>query len=475
MPDNASRLLSPSTEDQRIAAKNFEYAHRAAVGGNFDLAIQCLRISCKLVPANLSYRQALRKAEKSKYKDNLRGSLLAPLTTFVARARLRRAMQRGDYLAALEHGEAILARSPWDKSAQLQMAEAASALDLPVVAMWVLHQAREKNVQDLEVNRALARLLEHQGHFTQAIQIWEMVRRLDPKDVEAQDKAKHLGATDTINRGKYEEVTSGAPAVASPAKKTPVPATKPPVKPKPAESGPGPVAPVTAAEYLQRAAQSTRNGDFDEARAILDQGLAATNRAIELTFAREDLEIEPLRRALTRTEEQSRAQPQDDKLTRACEELRAQINARELVWYRRKTEHDPSDGSNRFELGLRLLRAGRVEEAISELQAARSDARLQWKALLHLGHCFKARENWLLARRNFEEALRLIPEGEKAQRKDLLFHLAEGHAAAGDLERAIALALDLADQDYAYRNIGRLLEEWQGRARQGGAARATGQ
>src|SRR5207244_3754449 len=129
---------------------------------------------------------------------------------------------------------------------------------------------------------------------------------------------------------------------------------------------------------------------------------------------------------------------------------------------------------NRLELGVRLLRADRVDEAICELQAARADARLAWKAHLHLGVCFRAKRNWPLARRNFDEALRLIPEGETAQRKELLFHLAEGHAAAGDLERAIELALDLADRDYVYRNIGRLLEEWQGRARQGGALKSAG-
>jgi hypothetical protein len=52
----------------------------------------------------------------------------------------------------------------------------------------------------------------------------------------------------------------------------------------------------------------------------------------------------------------------------------------------------------------------------------------------------------------------------------VLFHLAQGHAEACVLPEAIELALELANLDYAYRNIGRLLEEWQ-TARKGMAPR----
>ena len=61
--------------------------------------------------------------------------------------------------------------------------------------------------------------------------------------------------------------------------------------------------------------------------------------------------------------------------------------------------------SHRYEVGVRLLRGGQIDEAIQELQAARGDPRLRWQSLIQLGHCFKARNNWRLAQRNFEEAL----------------------------------------------------------------------
>ena len=474
------RLSPPSNEDLRIAAGQFEYANRAMAGGNHDIAIRCLRASCKLVPASLSYRQTLRKVEKAKYKNNLRGGLLAPLTSLRARARLWSARRRKDHRKVLEHGEEILARNPWDKGAQLDMAQAAIALEMPTLAIWFLQQAREKNPKDAQINRALARLLEREGHFNQAIALWELVRKAAPRDLEAQDKAKQLAATETIARGNYKEATSGEMPALSSRKgnekepMTPVPATKKvtPVRKQAAQDealrarlDSDPSNPDT---YLQLAALYRRNSQSDKARVILEQGLDATGQAFELALALADLEIEPLRRVLVRTEDQLRAQPRDEKLLKARDELLDQINTRELDCYRLKAEHDPLDRSSRFELGVRLLRAGQVEEAIGELQAARADARLHWKALMHLGHCFEARQNWSLAMRNFEEALRLMPNGEETHRKELLFHLARTHSEAGDLPRAIELGLDLANLDFGFQGIGRLIEEWQARAPQAG-------
>jgi Tfp pilus assembly protein PilF len=118
---------------------------------------------------------------------------------------------------------------------------------------------------------------------------------------------------------------------------------------------------------------------------------------------------------------------------------------------------------NRLELGIRLLRTGRIDAAILELQAARSDPRYRWKSLLHLGHCFKQRNNWKLAQRNYEEALQDMPAAEQETRKELMFILARGAADAGDLPKAIELGCELANLDFGYRNISKLIDEWQGK------------
>src|SRR5262245_55589998 len=185
----------PTAEQRRIAASQFERANQVITTGNFDYGIQLLMTCCKLDPANLIYRQALRQTEKAKYKNNLRGSRFALLSNTAAKHRVKSALRAGEYLKVLEYGEEILARNPWDISAQMYMSAAAEALGLLDLAVWTLEQARQKNAQDLTVNRALARVYEKRGNFTQAIALWELIRKAAPTDLEAQHKAKDLAAS----------------------------------------------------------------------------------------------------------------------------------------------------------------------------------------------------------------------------------------------------------------------------------------
>ena len=201
---DVSHLPPIAPEHRRAAAGQYERANQVIATGNFDYGIQLLLSCCKLDPANLIYRQALRRTEKAKYKNNLRGSLLAGLRTWAIRTKIKASRRGRDYLKVLEHGEKVLAYNPWDTGTQMEMAEAADALGLLDLAVWSLEQTRQKSPQDLSVNRALARMYEKRGNFTQAIALWELIRRAAPADVEAQDKAMDLAACETIARGRYD-------------------------------------------------------------------------------------------------------------------------------------------------------------------------------------------------------------------------------------------------------------------------------
>ncbi len=48
----------------------FNYGNDAALKGNFDYAIAMYRQCCKIVPANLVYRQALRGIERRKFSND---------------------------------------------------------------------------------------------------------------------------------------------------------------------------------------------------------------------------------------------------------------------------------------------------------------------------------------------------------------------------------------------------------------------
>jgi tetratricopeptide (TPR) repeat protein len=468
---HSSSLAPPSAEHRRIAASQFERANQVIATGNFDYGIQLLMTCCKLDPGNLIYRQALRQTEKAKYKNNMRGSRFAALTSTTARHRIKSAIRSQQYVKALEYGEEVLTRNPWDVPTQMLMAEAADGLGLLDLAVWTLEQARQKNVKDLDLNRALARMYEKRGNFTQAIALWELIRKADPDDVEAQHKAKDLAATDTITRGRYEEVVTTARAAEGDEEGDDEEAGEDTALPPPfldrvtREANPLleriKTEPTNAGLYVQLATVYRKADQHDKAREVLQQGIAACGNNFEMSIDLAELDLEPFRRNLVLTEDKLKKDPNNDELRKIRVRLLKEINTRELDLYRQKSNRFPTEMGHRFELGVRLLRASQVDEAIRELQQTRADPRHHWRSLLYLGYCFKARNNWRLAQRNFEDALQNLPPGEDSLKKELLFQLAQGSADAGDLARAVELAYELANLDFGYRDIGKLLDEWQ--------------
>jgi tetratricopeptide (TPR) repeat protein len=431
------------------------------------------------------YRQTLRKTQKDRFGNNLRGSRLAFLTTPRWKARVKSARRSGDYLKVLEHAEQVLCRNPWDMGTQLDMAEAFDALGLIDLAVFTLDQARQKYPKDATLNRALARLFEKRGDFQKAIVLWQLVKEKHPTDVEAAHKAKDLAASETIHKGQYVEAAAGT-------KESPVLSrieARAVEKQDRLSRDADPLLrrieadPTEPALYVQLAGVYRRHNQPDRARAVLMQGLGPTGNAFQLQLSLMELDLAPVRRNLelvearlqrlkdkspSNGEETAKGVEIDEELSeRELQHLRTklvkEINAREIDIFRVKADRFPADLVHRIELGTRLLKADLVEEAIAELQQAKKDEKLKWKAAMLLGMCFKRRNNWRLAQRNFEDALAAVPVTDESARKELLYQLASGCAENGDLPRAVDLGHELANLDFSFKNIGKLLDEWNDR------------
>jgi tetratricopeptide (TPR) repeat protein len=476
-----------SAEARQIAAERFERANQVAASGNFDYAIQLLLTCCKIDPSNFLFRQTLRRTQKAKYNNNLRGSRLAFLTTMRSRAKLKAAKRMRDYWRVLELGEQILSRNPWDTGVQMDMAEAADAVGLLDHAIFFLDQARQKDPNDATLNRALARLFEKRGNFTHAIGLWQRVKEKVPSDVEAAHKAKDLAASATIARGGYLDGSAERPllpatgvgAKALPRggdEQSPVPETGDRVSreaaPLLARLDSNPTDPHL---YLQLANVYRRGNQPDRARAALEQGLGPTGddfrlrielMEMDLDIYRKNLEVADRRLAKAEAGDDDGRHSPDD-IRRIRNKLIKEITSREIELTRLRADRFPQDLSYRLELGMKLAQADQIDEAIVELQQARKEPKLLYKAATQLGICFKRRNNWRLAQRNFEEALTQVSPTDEEGRKEILYHLASGLAEAGELQRAIDLGHDLANIDYGYRDIGRQLDEWQQRLDEG--------
>src|SRR4051812_29637018 len=101
---HAPLVPAPSADQKRIALDSFKRANEAVQSGNFDYAINLLLTCCKIDPANFAFRQALRKTQKDKFGNNMRGSRFSFLSTSRSKAHMKAAKAGRDYLRVLEYG-----------------------------------------------------------------------------------------------------------------------------------------------------------------------------------------------------------------------------------------------------------------------------------------------------------------------------------------------------------------------------------
>lgn len=480
-------IPAPNLDQMRVASANFVKARQMIEAGNFDYAITLLKTCCKVDPLNVDYRVTLRKSQKSKYKNNLKGSTFSFFTASKFKAKIKAAKAGRDYARVLEYGEEVLSKNPWDMSASMDMAEAFEALGQLRMAQFMLDQLLEKYQKNSTLNRALARLYEKGEDFKRAAVLWERVLEANKNDVEAQHKANDLAAKHTIKIG-YDKVVSGHaagspgeagisgskthPAVGAVAAETPadkLARDEAPIR-KRLEADP-----TEPALYVQLAALYRKYGDVERAKAVLQQGLGPTGNHFKVQIELLELELAPVRKNLDTADaklKKLKAGDADDdgsneeQLTATRTKLQRELLTREVAITRLRAENFPNDLSHRLELGHTLLKLGQLDESVAELQKVKRDEKLKGKASLLLGAAFKkkGRSAWPLAQRNFEDALTALPTGDEANRKEALYQFATGSADNGDVGRAMELGHELANLDFGYKNIGKLLDEWHAQA-----------
>jgi serine/threonine protein kinase len=200
--DDPSLLALPADRLQ-MAARQYERAEEARANGNLDYAIELLLKCTKFDPVSIAYRQSLREASQAAAQQRRLGGWFSSLTTLASRARVHSAKRAGQFLKVLEDGEEVLARYPSDTKTQMAMAESAEALGLLHLASWMLQEIRRQDRHHVPAFRALAKLYEKRRQYSDAIVVWEELRKLIPHDGEAARKINDLAASDTIARGNY--------------------------------------------------------------------------------------------------------------------------------------------------------------------------------------------------------------------------------------------------------------------------------
>jgi len=484
MPEQPTTNLSPrglapaTTAVRQRLQKVFEHAQRCLKKKDHDYANKLLTQCLVEDPCNLIYLQNFFENLQKKYGDNRKGSRLAGLKIKTQRSALNRAAAKGNWQPALQAACTALALNPWHIPTLLALADAYQELQNDECEIYCLRCALGADAKSVEVNRQAGLALQRMGQFDQAIACWQRVKQELPQDEQARQAIARLSVEQTIQAGGYN------PALLDSQHDLPVPPTSVAQLSRNAEDLENPedrqppevrlkagiaADPTISENYLHLADLYLHHQRFDEAEQLLTQGLSACGSGDQQILGRlEDVQLRRSAHQLAIAEKQYEQNPSDE-ARQLAHRFRIQTNQVELETYAARAQRDPTNLRLKYELGLRLKRAGKVKEAITTLQLARSDSKRKILILVELGECFQHVEQYKLALTHYEQAIEAASESGSGTTNEPgpaseIFRLAlyrAGVLATGmrEFDRAERHLNQLAGLDYGYRDVADRLDK----------------
>lgn len=451
----------------------FTHGSASATKGDFDYATDMFTQCVAGDPANRLYIGQFLDNLIKKYKDNKKGAGFTSAPKAAAlKGSLKKAAYSKDWVAVLKTGLEVLKIHPWDVSTLTAMANACDTLNFDEAQLAYLKQALDVDSKDAEVNRLCGRALARMGQFDQAIACWHRVNQAKPGDEEANRAMGDLAVEKTISHGGYEGAETSTDVMADKAaqadrrseahsKLTPVEQLEKAIAKKPDD----------VSLYNELADLHTQEERFADAEATLQRALAVSGGE---TSVRERLEDAQLRRSRHQVKiaEKRAAEEKTPEAVDLAKRMKVELNSTETEIYRSRSDRYPTNVGLKFELGVRLKKAGQYGEAIKCFQAAAGDAKRKATVHMELGECFQYIKQYKLAMDNYERSLEAVSPREVDQRKLALYRagklalgLAEKYLAAKDgqgkseLARAEKYLNELAGLEYGFKDVPQLLDK----------------
>ena len=445
---------------QQKAQSFFQYGNDAAAKGSFDYAVQMYREALKLQPDNLVFRQALRGTVRKKFgNDPSKVGRLAGARVQPIRLRVRAAKAKGQWAHVLDVCEEAYVYNPWDVSTTRDASEAATQLGYHQLAQWLLESVLAQ-ANDAEFFRNLAQVYQQNENWQKAIQCWERVKQLDPSDEAAQRQINALSASATIARSGLNEALGKrmarpttpetfAPDVEEVKQQAMTPEERLLKEIEEQPDRPGP--------YLQLADTYRSRNKLDEAERILARGLKVLPADTVLQSAYGEVQVSRLQRAIEKQTKLCQERPNDEAAKAKLDQLNNYLNEYEVKEFRRRVTLDPDDLKLQYELGLRLARAGRHDEAIAAFQQARQSTALRGQALHQSGLSFEATGVMKLAERSYLDALKETDPADRDTLNALHYRLGRVAEAQGNTREAEEHYNEVAANDYGYLDVAQRL------------------
>ena len=421
-------------------------------------------------PGNLVYVEAYLDNLQRKYKDNKKG---AAIKGFGGKGAFKKALAHKEWREVLKLGPEQLKTNPWDVPTLRGMAEACAGLHYNEIELRYLKNALDARLKDRQVNRHCALSLARMGQFDQAIACWHRIEEIKRYDAEAAKMISELSVRRTQHMAGMDE--EGHTATGRVVLDEAAPQSKPEPQSEPEKQEPPAhrevqltprqqlehaiqQEPAEINNYLRLAELLCGERRYAEAEPVLSRALSVSGGDPQIRERLEDAQIGRAHVQVSIAEKRASVQ-QTEESQELVGQMREQLNRLELDIYQQRNERHPAEARWKFELGVRLKRAGNYKEAIKLLQQVQGDPRQQAAAVLELGESFQHLKKYQQALDYYQQAAQLTAQDDPQRHK--LAHYRAGVLATGlkDLDRAQQHLMELSRLDPDYRDVAARLDK----------------
>ncbi|MBA2586301.1 MAG: tetratricopeptide repeat protein [Chthoniobacterales bacterium] len=441
---------------------------------NFGYAISLLQGVLKHEPEFLTGRQLMRRAAVTRWKTTKK-SFFKLSTASLALMKAQRELKK-DPKRAVEMIEDVLEAEPYNRQANLLLKEAAVTAGWPEIGVFALQTLLEAHGRDTKILHELGRLYHDLGESEKEVGIYNRISEINPVDSEAVRRGKDASARASMKTGgwtqaeSYRDLIKDKEAAVALEQQSRMQLTGESLERQIAETYARHQADPKSVDHArQLAACYERKDDFENAVAWYRYAAELTqNSDPGLVRKVSDLQLKQAAREIAEHEDfiaqYGLEHPESAGRAAALQTAKKQLAEMLIAEARKRVDRNPTDLQVRFELGEQLLNAGRLREALPELQRARQNPNARLRAMNLLGRCYRELGMYDLAAKQLEEAAREIISMD-AMKKEIVYSLGLVYEQMGDEAKSIACMKQIYEADYGYRDVAARVESSYGRAK----------
>lgn len=445
-------------EEQKKAEAFFTRGRTVADTGNYDYAIEMYLQGLSIDPENVEAHKELRDIALKRKASG--GKTLGMFEAM----KLRRPTK--DDKQNMLNAERLLAFDPGNTDVMVALMQSAHRAGFYDTVLWIGPILSQANVDSNKPSYAQFMILKDVykdlKQWKLATDACQYAAQLRPDNMDLQSELKDLGAQHIMDKGGYQTATSFRESIRDmEGQKKLIDADKD-------------VMDLGILERAVRDAEEEWKADPDDMAKLgkLVDALERTedanheNRALELledAFKKTrqfkyrqrsgKIKMSQMRRMERSLRAAVQGSPGDEQLKKEYAQFLQEQAEFELAEYTLWSEHYPTEMQYRYEQAVRLFKLRRYDQAIPNLQNARSDPRYRFDAGLLLGQAF-------LMAGFVEEAIETLGEliesyqlqGD-AKSKEMYYWQARGLEQKGDLQSALQRYSKVAQWDFNYRDV----------------------